>query len=308
MNRPSQTWILFGLSLVVAVVALGRVTFAALNLEESQRRAELESQREERIQRALARVEGWLNLLIAREEDRSSEEYEAFVRSSRAYVRVDDGFAPEEVVVPSPLLGIQDTNLWLHFELRPDGVLSSPQIPSPPYRTLIESFGMAELVSASEVRLGRLKALLNSTIQEESTTNIITHADRLMSVAMSGWADMAEVRDATGQGRVGGMQRGRMMSSSAASEWLMVRRVEDAYGNRAQGFWLNWPVVRLALVRVASEVLPDADIRLAGGESIEDDGRRLFRVRGAVLELIPGVVDVVGATGWSPVRVTLGLA
>lgn len=318
MNRPSQTWILFGLSLVVAVIALGRVTFAALSLEESQRRAELESQREERIQRALARVEGWLNLLIAREESRGAGEYEAFVRSNRAYIRVDEGFVPEEVLMPSPLLGLQDTNLWLHFELRTDGVLGSPQVPAPAYHTLIESFGMAESFSAAEVRLGRLKAILDMSSREESTvqpgtahpatTNVVANADRLMTAAMSGWAEMAELRDSTGEGRIGAMQLGRMMSSRVASEWLMVRRVEDLHGVRVQGFWLNWPVVRGALVRAAVEVLPEADIRLAGSENVEDDGRRLFRVRGIVLELMPGVVEVLGAPGWSPVRVTLGLA
>ena len=323
MNRPSQTWILFGLSLVVAVIALGRVSFAALNLEESQRRAELESQREDRIQRALGRVEGWLNLLIAREEARGSEEYEAFVNSPRAYVWADDGFVSEEVLIPSPLLGMLDTNLWLHFEFRSNGVLSSPQVPASGFRPLVESLGIEESVAAAEVRLGRLQSILDSPSQEDppiesrstrpdtqalaGPTNI-ANADRLMTAAMAGWAEMMEARQAMGEVGGGGVNRGRMMSARASTEWVMVRRVEDVRGIRVQGCWMNWPVVRRALVRAAAEVLPDADIRLATGGGVEEDERRVFRVRGVVLELVPGVVEVLGTPGWSPVRVTLGLA
>lgn len=323
MNRPSQTWILFGLSLVVAVIALGRVTFAALNLEESQRRAELESQREDRIQRALGRVEGWLNLLIAREEARGAEEYEAFVNAPRAYVRADDGFVSEEVLIPSPLLGMLDTNLWLHFEFRSNGVLSSPQVPPLEFRPLVESLGIEESVAAAEVRLGRLKGILESPSQDDppletqstnrmapalaQSTNI-ANADRLITAAMTGWVEMMEGRGAVAEDESGARRVGRMISARASTEWVMVRRVDDVQGMRVQGCWMNWPVVRGALVRAAAEVLPDVDIRLAAGGRLEDDERRLFRVRGVDLELVPGVVEVLSTPGWSPVRVTLGLA
>ena len=65
------TWILFGLSLVVVLIALGRVTLAALHLDDAQRRLDELSGMEERVRLALWRMDSALALMVAEEDART---------------------------------------------------------------------------------------------------------------------------------------------------------------------------------------------------------------------------------------------
>lgn len=170
MNRPRQIWILFALSLVVVFIALGRVTFAALNLDDAQRRAEEESGVEERVRLALWRVDSALALLVAEEDAHPVESYDAFHRAQPAFTASANGWNSGEVLVPSPLLGFSSSNIWLHFQFGPAGHLSSPEAPAAEFQSLADRVEVpAPQRELAQIRLNRLQELLDRRAADHRT-------------------------------------------------------------------------------------------------------------------------------------------
>ena len=83
-------------------------------------------------------MDSWLASLLAREAARPYFDYEAFYPQQRAYSTLLYPIEPGEQLAPSPLLSYEPDVLLLHFQVGPDGRLTSPQVPAGMFRSIAE--------------------------------------------------------------------------------------------------------------------------------------------------------------------------
>ncbi|MCC6659721.1 MAG: HAMP domain-containing histidine kinase [Phycisphaerales bacterium] len=152
--RRRLTWIVFAVCAVLVLEGLGWVSWQAIS-------ARAGAQFQERVRSALWRMDSELTPLIAQESARPYFQYRAFYPAERAYTRMWQEVQPGEVLVPSPLLQGAGPLIKLHFQVGPDGSVSSPQAPTGNERDLAESGYVpgAYIVYADEL-LDRVTALL----------------------------------------------------------------------------------------------------------------------------------------------------
>lgn len=143
MVRPVVTWALFGLSFAVVLAAMGLVTVTALRLDEAESNARQQAALEENIRLALWRMDSALAPLVAQESGRPYFVYSAFYPADRAYTRMFAQVESGEILVPSPLLAWESSYIFLHFQLGPDGQISSPQAPTGNMCDLAETINKA---------------------------------------------------------------------------------------------------------------------------------------------------------------------
>ncbi len=129
MSRPWRPLLLFGLCLAVLFAALAWMSVSMLDMARAEEEASRAASREEAVRLALWRIDTAAAPLVARESARPHFVYEAFypdfrVRSLTASEPPRDGS-----LVPTPLLTEAAPFVRLHFQVGPDGTLSSPQVP-----------------------------------------------------------------------------------------------------------------------------------------------------------------------------------
>jgi signal transduction histidine kinase len=161
MSRPAPIWLIFALCSAVLLGVMSWVSFTTLHLDRLQFEASQTAELEERVRLALWRMDSWLASLIVEESARPPSAYEAFQETPRAYTKAYTQLKQGDVLVPSPLLHYSSSNLLLHFQLYPDGRLTSPQVPASHERDLAAAGDLrpAELVTAAQ-RLAALGQLL----------------------------------------------------------------------------------------------------------------------------------------------------
>ena len=120
-----------GLSLAVILAAMGWLTVAALRLDRLQWEAGARAAFEENVRLALWRMETALAPLLARESSRPYFVYSAFYPAQRAYNGMFEEIEAGEVLMTSPLLAEPVPDVLLHFQIGPDGAMTSPQVPDP---------------------------------------------------------------------------------------------------------------------------------------------------------------------------------
>jgi signal transduction histidine kinase len=161
LNRPSQIWTVFGVCLAVLLAAMGWVSWTAVRFERAQREAQQKADFEESVRLALWRMDSTLSPLIVQESSRAYFTYNSFYAAERAYNRMFNELKPGEVLVPSPLLTQTTTNVLLHFQCGPNGLLTSPQVPTGNNRDLAESrYLSAEQIRTASQRLTQLQQLV----------------------------------------------------------------------------------------------------------------------------------------------------
>ncbi len=170
-SRRRATWLVFAGCVAIVAVVLVLVTGQGLRLERRELRARAQAEREEAVRLALWRLDSLVTPIIAREAGRPYFHYRSFYPAERAYTRMWQPIGPGDVLVPSPLLDFvaqereavsPDAGLILvHFQVEPDGALSSPQAPTGNMLDLAESgFVGADDVIASAALLDELRRLL----------------------------------------------------------------------------------------------------------------------------------------------------
>lgn len=138
MKRPWLTWVVFGTCLAILLAAMAWMTHTTLQADRARRAARRQAAIEERIRLALWRMDSGLATLIAGESARPYFDYSAFYPAERAYTNMYAPIQPGEILIPSPLLTQHPAHVRLHFQLHPDGTLSSPQVPVGNLRDLAE--------------------------------------------------------------------------------------------------------------------------------------------------------------------------
>lgn len=139
MNSPRRLFLIFAAALAGITLAMGWITWQAIELERGERQARADSRQQESIRLSLWRMDSLLTAILARESARPYFEFQPFYPAQRAYTRMFEPVQPGEVLVPSPLLAGDDELVRLYFQLNPDGRLTSPQSPVGNMRDLAES-------------------------------------------------------------------------------------------------------------------------------------------------------------------------
>ena len=128
--RPHHYWIAFLACLAVVLAAMGWVSAMALRLDRVQAEAQQRAAFEENVRLSLWRMETALVPLLARESSRPYFVYSSFYPAERAYTRMFEEIRNQDVLVPSPLLAEPAPDVILHFQIAPDGRITSPEVPS----------------------------------------------------------------------------------------------------------------------------------------------------------------------------------
>ena len=164
MNRPWQIWLAFALCVAVVLAAMGWVSLTALTLDRAQREAHRQAKLEENVRLALWRMDSAISPVIARESARPYFAYSAFYPAGRAYTRMFEEIQKGEVLLPSPLLTELPPNVLLHFQLEPDGTLTSPQVPTGNMRDLAEGrrYTTRDKIQTATGRLAKLQKLVST--------------------------------------------------------------------------------------------------------------------------------------------------
>ncbi|MFI4881472.1 MAG: sensor histidine kinase [Phycisphaerales bacterium JB064] len=133
-------WLLYAVCALAVLEGLGYAGYKALDLQRQRRE-------DEAVRLALWRMDSALTAVLAAESARPYFHYRPFHAAERAYSAMLGPVEPGEVLVPSPLLTQVPPFVRLHFEVEPDGTLTSPQAPTGNLRDLAE----AEYVAADDV-------------------------------------------------------------------------------------------------------------------------------------------------------------
>lgn len=161
MQRSWHIWLAFSLCLAVVLAAMTWISLNALRLDRVEEQAIRQAAIEEKTRLALWRMDSGLTPLITQESSRPYFTYASFHPLDRAYNRMFAELKPDDVRVPSPLLTLPSANILLHFQVGPDGHVTSPQVPAGNERDLAEiAYATQDEIQLAEKRLEKLRRFL----------------------------------------------------------------------------------------------------------------------------------------------------
>ena len=342
MTRPAHIWLLFALCLAVLLAAMGWVSVTAWRLDRAQAEARRQAEFEEKVRLALWRMDSALAPLLVQESSRPYFTYNSFYAAERAYNRMFNRLQPGEVLVPSPLLTDVSSNVLLHFQYSPDGVLTSPQVPTGNNRSLAESgYLSGEKISQASARLAQLQQLVRADALRQACTttlaepvpvappNSFTTANAPQSrqgkILFDNQKQQSLLNSAEWQARSksyiqsangnnydlgGALDRGKVAEGMVKPIWfgdalVLARRVSVEGREYIQGCWLDWPNLKQWLVREVNDILPGADLQPLRADTTDPQGRMLASLPA---RLLPGPALAGADDGASLMRLALGIA
>ncbi len=159
--RPWLTWLAFGLCIAVILAAMGWHSQTVLQLDRADASAIRQAAIEERIRLALWRMDSALTPLVAQESTWPYFAYAPFSPTQRAYTNLLNPVQPGEILMASPLLDLSSPQVLVHFQIAPDGSMSSPQVPTGQMRQIAEGqYTTAEKIELYSRRLAELQPIL----------------------------------------------------------------------------------------------------------------------------------------------------
>lgn len=155
VTRPAAVWTIFAICIAVLLAAMAWVTAHTLRLEEQRLAAGQERELQERVRLALWRMDSAAGALVIAENSRPANHFKDFHAAGQAYTNTYQILPKGSVILPSPLLNSVPRHALLYCQLEPDGMLTSPQVPSGNNRDLAEQ----NYVSRDEIEsaAGRLE-------------------------------------------------------------------------------------------------------------------------------------------------------
>ncbi|HEX4141954.1 MAG TPA: HAMP domain-containing sensor histidine kinase [Pirellulales bacterium] len=135
MRRAWQIWLAFAAALLLAITAVGWLSFRALESEQAELTARGRAALEENSRLALWRLDSAVAPLIAEENARPYFVYRAFFPAGAPQNKPVPGKLSGQTLVPSPLLAGENPRIRLHFEFDVVGVqleevMCSPSVPT----------------------------------------------------------------------------------------------------------------------------------------------------------------------------------
>ena len=313
MIRSWRIWIAVSACLCLALAGVVALSAFALRLDRADRQARESAAREENARLALWRLDSDLLPLVARESAVAPEAYRP-VSAARGVLDSRLRPMPEgEALLASPLLSPLPEHVLLHFQVAPDGTVTSPQVVESGLRESVGATLPASELAALEARLGKLRSLLGDTdlrralsdppppvrrpepkARYESTLAEVSQVaknvsefsarSRSASQALRGAYEdnlqRAPVRLQRGDGDA-------MQALWVGDTLLLGRRVWMDGREYIQGCWLDWPALRTWLVGQIGDLLPSAMLEPVAGRPTHGDGRMLAALP---VRLVPGQV------------------
>ena len=160
---PSQhrLWLVFGAGALSVGAALAWMTHHTLQLERAEVDAQRQAKFQESVRLALWRMDSMMTPLIAREAARPYFHYQPFYPAGRPYADMLGPPRPDDVLVPSPLLRLDNPLVKINYQLDVSGALSSPQVPGDALKRFAESgYTSAYSIAAAGQRLATLNAII----------------------------------------------------------------------------------------------------------------------------------------------------
>jgi signal transduction histidine kinase len=344
MNRSWRVWSVFALGLLVATGALAEVSRTVLRLDREGAQARRQAVVEENVRLALWRMDAALSLFIARENLRPFFEYRPFIPIGREWTDMLRAVRPEEEVQLSPLATAHPEYVRLYFEVEPDGVVSSPQVPTAvdmtrasrlhdrdphnvPFDAMAVDRAMKDLerltpvvatlrvpgaVALATPRAEDSAPLQGNSLASQTVRNNSEYASRAYSATNGVIGYAVEKREV---GMPTGISRGWaaetlltpdsvMMPVWKNGELFLIRSINASGQRYLQGCWVEWPALSQWLQKEVKDLLPNAHLEAAPGAQV--NGER--RLAALPVLLIPGSLDVQDSAGGAPVELLLSLA
>jgi len=300
MIRPWLTAFAFGLCFTVLLSAMGWSSWTVLRLDRAQREALQKADLEENVRLALWRMDSALTPIIAQESVRPYASYKAFYQPTHPFSCGPPVAKTSDEPVPSPILIQLPPHVLLHFQLDPEGNLTSPQAPVGPKRALAaRGCTTLESIETAAQRLEQLKSmvsrddLLTAIGQREGAARAAAPPPRKAPTQMerqsfSGQAMLnvneldARTQNFILQGRMAiptlppFNERDAVMKPLWVGDVLVLtRRVLYDGKTYLQGCWLDWSGMRQWLLTSVENLLPDANLEPLSGDSGDAGSRRL---------------------------------
>jgi len=337
MNRPWKIWVSFAACLAVVLCAMGWMSWQALELEDARTLARRQAEQEERVRLALWRMDSAISPLIARENARPYFTYSAFYPAGRSYNRMFVEIQKGEVLLPSPLLTASQEDILLHFQIEPDGQLTSPKVPTGNKRDLAEAgYTTHQKINDAHALLGRLAEHIDkpALLGAKATERIVVAAQPpVPSAQTDGGSALSQslqykLNTIELLARRQSQQRAdRQIAQTEATNvaqilatevsyeamrpvWtkgalLLVRKVKAEGNSYVQGCWLNWDRIRTSLLAEVGNLLPDAELQPTTVTCSDKTDRLLASLP---VRLLPGEVASSTGNGFSPIVLSLIVA
>ena len=159
MSRPWRPLLLFGLCLAVVFAALAWLSVTVLDLARAEEDAIQAAAREEAVRLALWRIDTAAAPLVARESARPHFVYESFYPDFRVRSLTSSELPKDRTLVPTPLLTDPVPFVRLHFQVGPDGAITSPQVPGEAWKAEGANLPSDADIEALALWAGELQAL-----------------------------------------------------------------------------------------------------------------------------------------------------
>ncbi len=131
MHRPWQIWSIFAACLMAVMVAVGWLSFRALESDRRDAKAQQQAILEENARLALWRMDSMMANLVAQESARPYFVYRSFLPVEVAATKVSASTGNQkEGSTPSPLLAQPNPLISIYFQVNSDGSTASPQRPT----------------------------------------------------------------------------------------------------------------------------------------------------------------------------------
>ncbi|MGB3967054.1 MAG: HAMP domain-containing sensor histidine kinase, partial [Planctomycetota bacterium] len=289
MTSPRRlAWFGFGTATAVLLAVLSWLTATMTQLDQDELQARRQAALHERLRLALWRMDSWFSPLVAREASRAPGDYRSFPAAATAWTRGFNKLAPDDVIVPSPLLQADLPLFPLHFEFGPDG-LASPQVPRGNERDNCEAIGcdLARLNGAAErlagfaavvtrdaleQKLGAVELTLatcstemppSSPLQAQQSAQEFSNRQRSFqqNANPASPENYAVPGAATASENVGPLVP-VWIDHAADPQLLFVRRVRSATAIRLQGMVVDWPRLQQELIGLVTDLFHGGSARL----------------------------------------------
>jgi signal transduction histidine kinase len=162
MRRPWQVWLAFAISLLVAVAAVGWLSYRALESDRADAVAAARAAREELARLAMWRLDSAATTLIAQENAQPYFAYRPFYSAGDILNGNPAAKTSVTPLLPSPMLTAENPQVKLYFEVNSLGEFSSPIVPPPDLLArVVPAYLSAEKVAGNRQRLEALGRLVS---------------------------------------------------------------------------------------------------------------------------------------------------
>ena len=341
MNRPWHTWLAFVFCLIVVFVAMAWVSLTVIRLDHADASAQANAKRQEAIRLALWRADSALSPLVTHISGLPYFVYKPFYPANRAYTRMFNRVTPDEILLPSPLLNMENEYVLLYFQCDEEGELYSPQVPYGDMRKLaLMSHTTAEEIERASVLLDELRGFFDfdellaalpvngsPTITGVSPTRLAGRGNYQKQVFPDYSAQAQNDLNSNEQQARGQQFQQAMVDNSARNAidyevrddvttgtltpiWvgdalLLAQRVSVGAAQYVQGCWLDWSTVESWLKKEVADLLPDASFKPVLTKISAEDFMMLAALP---VKLDPGEISIRSRSSAYPIRLSLYVA